>query len=93
VLVQGAGVAQSDVEHADALAVTKQRQCGGRADMPFLQHLAPGQRTLVVDIIVADARPLAAKCFAAETQTLGRARINRYLGGSQPFDMLADARG
>ena len=61
--------------------------------MHFLNPFAPGQRTFIVDKIVADARPLIAKCFSAEAQTLGLAVIGRNVDRAQPFDILPGARG
>ena len=44
-----------DKEYADASAVAGQRQRRGRADVPGLGALAPGQRPRIVEKIVADS--------------------------------------
>jgi hypothetical protein len=61
--------------------------------VPLLDPFAPGQRTLVVDKVIADGRPLIAKCFSAQTQTLRLARIRRYVDRAQPFDIPAGTCG
>ena len=86
-------LAPRDEQHADALAVADQRQRRRRADLAGLGALAPGQRTRIVQEIVADAYLPVAKGLPADPGTLGRAGHDRNVDAAQPRNIIAEAGG
>jgi hypothetical protein len=59
----------------------------------LLGALPPGQRSRVVEKIVADAESLVAKGLAADARSLGRARDRRNLDAAEPCDVVAKTCG
>ena len=92
-VVERPGLAPGDEQHADAAAVAGQRQGRRRTDMRLTCSFSPGQRTRVVQVIVADARPLVAKGLSADPFTLGRLRDDRNIDPAQPCTVVAEAGG
>ena len=85
-------LAPRNEQYADALAVADQRQRRRRAHLIGLGALAPGQRALVVQKIIADAYSPVAEGLPGDPGTLGRTGHGRNIDAAQARDVIATAR-